>query len=195
MKNLLILLSAVAVVASAPAQDNTKVNATQPVVTQPVVPTMNREIPRGWAIAELKDQTFDSDPIELPNGQKIVLTIPKYVLQPSASDDGATHLFMLEPGFDPNAPSGNPREKTLLNQLLAEMEALRVESLNIQAIGSQLERGIYIASHPNQKLPAQNEVAPISTPATVESPKAQTSGEERDQPTPRPSPKGKRRAG
>ena len=49
-------------------------------------------------------------------------------------------LYLLEPGFDPKDPSGNPRAGTLSNILYTEMEALRISSENLRPIMAQFAK-------------------------------------------------------
>ena len=105
--------------------------------TEPVPAQVVGQIPPGWQIVELKDQKITHGPFQLPDGQWITLTTPKYVLQPML-DSGS--LYLLEPGFYPKDPSGNPRAGTLSNLLYNEMEALRVSSENLRPVMAQFAK-------------------------------------------------------
>jgi hypothetical protein len=133
MKNFLVLLFATT--GGLFAQQQPQLSAlkwTEPVPTQVV-----GQIPPGWQIVELKDQKITHGPFQLPDGQWVTLTTPKYVLQPML-DSGS--LYLLEPGFNPKDPSGNSRAGTLSNLLYTEMEALRVSSENLRPIMEQFAK-------------------------------------------------------
>jgi hypothetical protein len=105
--------------------------------TEPVPAQVVGQIPPGWQIVELKDQKITHGPFQLPDGRWVTLTTPKYVLQPML-DSGS--LYLLEPGFYPKDPSGNPRAGTLSNILYNEMEALRVSSENLRPVMTQFAK-------------------------------------------------------
>ena len=121
MKNSLVLL--LASTTGLFAQQQPQLSALK--WTEPVPAQVVGQIPPGWQIVELKDQKITHGPFQLPDGRWVTLTTPKYVLQPML-DSGS--LYLLEPGFDPKDPSGNPRAGTLSNILYTEMEALRISS-------------------------------------------------------------------
>jgi hypothetical protein len=133
MKNFLVLLFATA--AGLFAQQQPQLSSLK--WTEPVPAQVVGQIPPGWQIVELKDQKITHGPFQLPDGQWVTLTTPKYVLQPML-DSGS--LYLLEPGFNPKDPSGNPRAGTLSNLLYIEMEALRVSSENLRPIMAQFAK-------------------------------------------------------
>ena len=105
--------------------------------TEPVPAQVVGQIPQGWQIVELKDQKITHGPFQLPGGQWVTLTTPKYVLQ-AMLESGS--LYLLEPGFNPKDRSGNPRVGTLSNLLYTEMEALRISSENLRPIMAQFAK-------------------------------------------------------
>ena len=107
--------------------------------TEPVPAQIVGEIPPGWEIVELKDQKVTHGPFQLPDGQKVTLTTPKYVLQPILDNEHAA-LYLLEPGFNLKDPSGNPRAGTLSFLLYTEMEALRISSENLRPLMTQITK-------------------------------------------------------
>lgn len=129
MKNLFVLLLATTAGLYAQQPRLSALKWTEPVPAQVV-----GQIPPGWQIVELKDQKITHGPFQLPDGQWVTLSTPKYVLQPML-DIGS--LYLLEPGFNPKDPSGNPRAGTLSALLYIEMEALRVSSENLRPIMAQ----------------------------------------------------------
>ena len=133
MKNSLVLL--LASTTGLFAQQQPQLSALK--WTEPVPAQVVGQIPPGWQIVELKDQKITHGPFQLPDGRWVTLTTPKYVLQPML-DSGS--LYLLEPGFDPKDPSGNPRAGTLSNILYTEMEALRISSENLRPIMAQFAK-------------------------------------------------------
>jgi hypothetical protein len=133
MKNSLVLLLASTI--GLFAQQQPQLSALK--WTEPVPAQVVGQIPPGWQIVELKDQKITHGPFQLPDGRWVTLTTPKYVLQPML-DSGS--LYLLEPGFDPKDPSGNPRAGTLSNILYTEMEALRISSENLRPIMAQFAK-------------------------------------------------------
>jgi hypothetical protein len=111
--------------------------AEQIVCTEPAPAKVVGEIPPGWQIIEIKEEKVVNGPFQLPNGQWVTLSTPKYVLQP-VQDKEHPSLYLLEPGFDLKDPSGNPRAGTLANILYTEMESLRVSSENLSGISDQI---------------------------------------------------------
>jgi hypothetical protein len=174
MKNALLLLLASTTGLFAQQQPQlTALKWTEPVPAQVV-----GQIPPGWQIVELKDQKITHGPFQLPDGRWVTLTTPKYVLQPML-DSGS--LYLLEPGFDPKDPSGNPRAGTLSNILYTEMEALRISSENLRPIMAQFGKvqayaqqedpgsgGPSAQTHPLEEqapqLPGSTSAAPAPTP-------------------------------
>jgi hypothetical protein len=200
MKSALVLL--IASTAGLFAQQQTQLGALK--WTEPVPAQVVGQIPPGWQIVELKDQKITHGPYQLPDGRWVTLTTPKYVLQPMLESGS---LYLLEPGFNPKDPSGNPRAGTLSNLLYAEMEALRVSSENlrpimvqfakVQAYAQQEDPGPGSSSGPSAKtqpleeqmpqLPGSNSAA--ATPSFAPTPiPLTTSSPLPVQPTPTPSP-------
>jgi hypothetical protein len=130
----LIIASAETVYGQQPSQVSEPVKWTEPVPAQVV-----GDIPPGWEIVELKDQKITHGPFELPDGQSVTLTTPKYVLQPILDSEHAA-LYLLEPGFNAKDNTGNPRAGTLSNLLYIEMEALRVSSENLRPLIAQIAK-------------------------------------------------------
>jgi hypothetical protein len=133
MKNFLVLLFATT--GGLFAQQQAQLGALK--WTEPVPAQVVGQIPPGWQIVELKDQKITHGPFQLPDSRWVTLTTPKYVLQPML-DTGS--LYLLEPGFNPKDPSGNPRAGTLSDLLYTEMEALRVSSENLRPIIAQFAK-------------------------------------------------------
>ena len=181
--------------------------------TEPVPAQIVGEIPPGWEIVELKDQKVTYGPFQLPDGQKVTLTTPKYVLQPILDNEHAA-LYLLEPGFNPKDLSGNPRAGTLSFLLYTEMEALRVSSENLRPLMAQIAKvreyvqqqqqsgsaagplpGLNPSSEPieqqSPELPPA--VSPVPTPAPAATPSPPPSNgspptPSESNPTPSPSP-------
>jgi hypothetical protein len=193
MKNSLLLL--LAFTTGIFAQQQPQLSALK--WTEPVPAQVVGQIPPGWQIVELKVQKITHGPFQLPDGRWVTLTTPKYVLQPML-DSGS--LYLLEPGFDPKDPSGNPRAGTLSNILYTEMEALRISSENLRPIMAQFAKvqayaqqedpsssGPSAQTHPLEEqvpqLPGSNSAAPAPTPIPLA-----TSSPSPVQPAPSPLP-------
>jgi hypothetical protein len=131
-KSLVLLLASTAALYAQEQSQLSTLKWAEPVPAQVV-----GQIPPGWQIVELKDQKITHGPFQLPDGQWVTLTTPKYVLQPML-DNGS--LYLLEPGFNPKDPSGDPRAGTLSTLLHVEMEALRVSSENLRPIMAQFAK-------------------------------------------------------
>jgi hypothetical protein len=182
--------------------------------TEPVPAQIVGEIPPGWEIVELKDQKVTHGPFQLPDGQKVTLTTPKYVLQPILDNEHAA-LYLLEPGFNLKDLSGNPRAGTLSFLLYTEMEALRISSENLRPLMAQIAKvqeyvrqqqqsgsaavplpGLNPGSQPIEpQSPELPPVAsPVPTPAPAAAPSASPSNSppapaaSESSPTPGPSP-------
>jgi hypothetical protein len=179
--------------------------------TEPVPAQIVGEIPPGWEIVELKEHNRDGTqttvktthgPFQLPDGQMVTLTTPKYVLQPILDSEHAA-LYLLEPGFNPKDISGNPRAGTLSYLLYIEMEALRVSSENLRPLMAQIAKvqeyvqqqqsGSATVPLPglnpgSQQIEQQSpEITPVASPVPTPAPAATPSPSPSNSPPPGPS--------